>query len=130
MRSRTLVSFISLTGVAYPVGNVMPDLPLRDLSFCSKPCHHADTTLDLFSRGTDPESQHFNRSVRSTFKLSRDPGLKMKKNSEAYDVAALQLAFRNWNRKSRWLISWDSMPAQVTSSSTSGIETSGVFVMM
>lgn len=93
--ARTLVSFISLTGVAYPVGNVMPDLPADRLKLLQQTMPTMPILpLDLFSRGTDNRIATFQQE-RPDYYIHNYPeilDLKVKTKSEAYDVAG----FTNW----------------------------------
>jgi hypothetical protein len=90
--ARTLVSFISLTGVAYPVGNVMPDLPAQRLKLLQQTMPTMPILpLDLFSRGTDSRIATFQQE-RPDYYIHNYPeilDLKVKTKSEAYDVAGL-----------------------------------------
>jgi hypothetical protein len=90
--ARTLVSFISLTGVAYPVGNVMPDLPPQRLKLLQQTMPTMPILpLDLFSRGTDSRIPTFQQE-RPDYYIHNYPeilDLKVKTKSEAYDVAGL-----------------------------------------
>lgn len=93
--ARTLVSFISLTGVAYPVGNVMPDLPAERLKLLQQTMPTMPILpLDLFSRGTDSRIGTFQQE-RPDYYIHNYPeilDLKVKTKSEAYDVVGLT----NW----------------------------------
>ncbi len=93
--ARTLVSFISLTGVAYPVGNVMPDLPAERLKLLQQTMPTMPILpLDLFSRGTDNRIATFQHE-RPDYYIHNYPeivDLKVKTKSETYDVAGLT----NW----------------------------------
>jgi hypothetical protein len=93
--ARTLVSFISLTGVAYPVGNVMPDLPAERLKLLQQTMPTMPIIpLDLFSRGTDNRNKTFQRE-RPDYYIHNYPeilDLKVTTKSEAYDVVGLT----NW----------------------------------
>jgi hypothetical protein len=93
--ARTIVSFISLTGVAYPVGNVMADLPPDRLQLLQKTMPTLPILpMDLFSRGTDARDTTF-RKVRADSYIHNYPEiLDLKVNDKAgrYDVAG----FTNW----------------------------------
>jgi hypothetical protein len=93
--ARTLISFISLTGVAYPVGNVMPDLPAERLKLLQQTMPTMPILpLHLFSRGTDNRIATFQHE-RPDYYIHNYPeilDLKVKTKSEAYDVAGLT----NW----------------------------------
>jgi len=93
--ARTLVSYVSLTGVAYPVGNVMPDLPEQRLKLLRQTMPTMPILpLDLFSRGTDLRDTTFRR-VHPDDYIHNYPevlDLKVQAPSGAYDVVALT----NW----------------------------------
>jgi Melibiase/Alpha galactosidase C-terminal beta sandwich domain len=97
--ARTLVSLISLTGVAYPVGNVMLDLPpervkLLQLTMPTMPI----VPLDLFSRGTDSRIATF-RTERPDYYVHNYPeilDLKVQAAAGTYDVVGLT----NWRSES------------------------------
>ena len=93
--ARTLVSFISLTGVAYPVGNVMADLPEERLRLLQQTMPTMPIIpLDLFSRGTESRDTTFRRT-RADYYVHNYPeilDLKVNDKSGKYDVAG----FTNW----------------------------------
>jgi hypothetical protein len=93
--ARTIVSFISLTGVAYPVGNVMADLPQERLKLLQQTMPTMPIIpLDLFSRGTDSRDTTF-RKMRADSYIHNYPeilDLKVNEKSGRYDVAG----FTNW----------------------------------
>jgi hypothetical protein len=93
--ARTLVSFVSLTGVAYPVGNVMEDLPEERLRLLQNTMPTMPILpLDLFSRGTDSRDSLF-RYVTADAYIHNYPeilDLKVNAQSGAYDV----VGFTNW----------------------------------
>ncbi|HZR58870.1 MAG TPA: alpha-galactosidase [Terriglobales bacterium] len=93
--ARTLVSFISLTGVAYPVGNVMPDLPQERLKLLQETMPTMPILpLDLFSRGTKARDTEF-RYMQPDFYVHNYPeilDLKVSAKPEIYDV----VGFTNW----------------------------------
>ena len=93
--ARTLVTFISLTGVAYPVGNVMADLPEERLRLLQQTMPTMPIIpLDLFSRGTDSRDTTFRRT-RADYYVHNYPeilDLKVNDKSGRYDVAG----FTNW----------------------------------
>jgi hypothetical protein len=90
--ARTLVSFISLTGVAYPVGNVMPDLPASRLKLLQQTMPTMPILpLDLFSRGTDNRNSTFQHE-RPDYYIHNYPeilDLKVKTKPKPYDVVGL-----------------------------------------
>lgn len=93
--ARTLVSFISLTGVAYPAGNVMPDLPQERLKLLQETMLTMPILpLDLFSRGTKARDTEF-RYIQPEFYVHNYPeilDLKVSAKPEIYDV----VGFTNW----------------------------------
>ncbi len=93
--ARTVVSFISLTGVAYPVGNVMEDLPQERLKLLQQTMPTMPIIpLDLFSRGTDSRNTTF-RQTRADSYIHNYPeilDLKVNEKSGQYDV----VGFTNW----------------------------------
>ena len=97
--ARTLVSFISLTGVAYPVGNVMADLPEDRLRLLQQTMPTMPIVpLDLFSRGTSARVRTF-RQTRADDYIHNYPeilDLKVNQPSGTYDV----VGFTNWRSES------------------------------
>jgi hypothetical protein len=93
--ARTLVSFISLTGVAYPVGNIMTDLPPERLKLLQQTMPTMPILpLDLFSRGTKARDTIF-RYIQPDFYIHNYPeilDLKVNAEPETYDV----VGFTNW----------------------------------
>jgi hypothetical protein len=92
--ARTLVSYVSLTGVVYSLVSVMPDLPpervqLIKMTLPTMPI----VPIDLFSRGTD--AQYGMRNVDPDAYIHNYPeilDLKVNSKSGQYDVVALT----NW----------------------------------
>jgi hypothetical protein len=93
--ARTLVSFISLTGVAYPVGNVMSDLPEERFKLLQQTMPTMPILpLDLFSRGTKARDTIF-RYIQPDAYIHNYPeilDLKVSAKPETYDV----VGFTNW----------------------------------
>jgi hypothetical protein len=93
--ARTIVSFVSLTGVAYPVGNVMEDLPQERLKLLQQTMPTMPIIpMDLFSRGTDSRNTTF-RKLRADSYIHNYPeilDLKVNEKSGKYDV----VGFTNW----------------------------------
>jgi hypothetical protein len=93
--ARTLVSYVSLTGVAYPLASVMPELPeervrLLQATMPTMPI----LPVDLFSRGTDAQWDKF-KHVQPDYYVHNYPEmLDVKVNAApgVYDVVALT----NW----------------------------------
>jgi hypothetical protein len=93
--ARTLVSFIALTGVAYPLASVMPELPkarveLLKVTMPTLPI----LPMDLFSRGNDIEWNTFQRTSADYYIHNYPELLDLKVNNTlgAYDVVGLT----NW----------------------------------
>jgi hypothetical protein len=93
--ARTLVSILSLTGVAYPLAGVMPELPMDRLPLLQRTLPTMPIApMDLFSRGTDADWARF-RHVRADDFIHHYPeilDLKVASKSGTYDVVALP----NW----------------------------------
>jgi hypothetical protein len=93
--ARTLVSVVSLTGVAYPLTSIMPRLPeertrLLKMTMPTLPI----LPVDLYSRGTDIAWETFKRTTPDIY-IHNYPeilDLKVNANSGVYDVVALT----NW----------------------------------
>ena len=93
--ARTLVTYLALTGVAYPVASVLPELPpervrLLQMTLPTMPIFPAD----LFSRGTDMQWNKFKRTTPDTYIHNYPEVLDLKVNSISgvYDVVGLT----NW----------------------------------
>jgi hypothetical protein len=93
--ARTLTTWVSLTGVAYSLASVLPELPeerIRLLEMTMPPM--PILPVDLFSRGTDMRWDIFKRTTPDDY-LHDYPeilDLKVKAVSGTYDVVALT----NW----------------------------------
>ncbi len=93
--ARTLVSHVALTGVAYPLASVMPELPeyrvkLLQATMPTLPI----IPIDLFSRGTDSSWDRF-KHVQPDYYIHNYPevvDLKISTAAGTYDVAGLT----NW----------------------------------
>ncbi|MFN7992139.1 MAG: glycoside hydrolase family 36 protein [Bryobacteraceae bacterium] len=93
--ARTLVTYVALTGVAYPLASVMPELPeervnLLKVTMPTLPILPAD----LFSRGTDMQWDIF-KHVQSDFYFHNYPeilDLKVDRPGGKYDIIGLT----NW----------------------------------
>ena len=93
--ARTLVSYVSLTGVVYPLASVMPELPdervrLLKMTMPTTPI----LPVDLFSRGTDMRWDRF-KTTQPDFYIHNYPeilDLKVNAKSGVYDV----VGFTNW----------------------------------
>lgn len=93
--ARTIVSMVALTGVAYPLGDVMPELPPDRLPLLQRTLPTMPIApMDLFSRGSDADWACF-RSVCADDYIHHYPeilDLKVAAKSGTYDVLALP----NW----------------------------------
>jgi hypothetical protein len=93
--ARTLVSVVALTGVAYPLSGVMPELPADRLPLLQRTLPTMPIApMDLFSRGSDANWACF-RSVSADDYIHHYPeviNLKVAAQSGTYDVVALP----NW----------------------------------
>jgi len=93
--ARTLVSIVSLTGVAYPLTSIMPSLPeervrLLKMTMPTMPI----LPVDLFSRGTDITWDKFKHTTPDTYIHNYQEILDLKVNARSgvYDVVGLT----NW----------------------------------
>ena len=93
--ARTLVSVVSLSGVAYPLAGVMPELPPDRLPLLQRTMPTMPIApMDLFSRGTDVDWDTFKHVAADDY-LHYYPevlDLKVEAKSGTYDVVALP----NW----------------------------------
>jgi len=93
--ARTLVTYVALTGVAYPVSSILPELPeerakLLKMTLPTMPI----LPIDLFSRGTDMQWDKFMHTTPD-FYIHNYPeilDLKVNARSGVYDVIGLT----NW----------------------------------
>ncbi|MDB6012970.1 MAG: alpha-galactosidase [Gammaproteobacteria bacterium] len=93
--ARTLVTYVALTGVVYPLASVMPELPEARLKLLQATMPTLPIVpVDLFSRGTDAGWDKF-RHVQADYYVHNYPDiLDLKINGAAgdFDVVALT----NW----------------------------------
>lgn len=93
--ARTLVSYVSLTGVAYPLASVMPELPEERVRLLKATMPTMPILpVDLFSRGTDAQWDKF-KHVQADYYVHNYPEILNVKVNDApgvYDVVALT----NW----------------------------------
>ena len=93
--ARTLVSLVALTGVAYPLAGVMPELPPERLPLLQRTMPTMPIApMDLFSRGTDVDWDTF-KHIRADDYIHHYPeilDLKVEAKAGTYDVVALP----NW----------------------------------
>jgi hypothetical protein len=89
--ARTLVTYISLTGVAYPLASVMPELPTERVKLLQATMPTLPILpIDLFSRGTDSSWDKF-KHVQADYYIHHYPellDLKVDSSAGVYDVAA------------------------------------------
>ena len=93
--ARTVVTYVALTGVAYPMASVMPELPeervrLLKMTLPTMPI----LPVDLFSRGTDMQWDRFKQTTPDLYIHNYPEILDLKVNapSGVYDVVGLT----NW----------------------------------
>jgi hypothetical protein len=93
--ARTLVSLVSLSGVAYPLAGVMPELPAERLPLLQRTMPTMSIMpMDLFSRGTDVDWATF-KNISADDYIHNYPeilDLKVAAKSGTYEVVALP----NW----------------------------------
>ena len=93
--ARTLVTYVALTGVAYPVASVLPELPEERVALLKKTLPTLPILpIDLFSRGTDMRWDRF-KDTRADDYIHNYPeilDLKVNARSGTYDVVGLT----NW----------------------------------
>ncbi len=90
--ARTLVSFVSLTGVAYPLTSIMPRLPEERVSLLKMTMPTLPIMpVDLFSRGTDITWDKFKFTTPDNYIHDYPEIIDLKVNAPSgmYDVAAL-----------------------------------------
>jgi len=93
--ARTLVTYVALTGVTYPLASVLPELPeervrLLKMTLPTMPI----LPVDLFSRGTDMQWDRF-KNTQPDYYIHNYPeilDLKVNAKSGVYDVVGLT----NW----------------------------------
>ena len=93
--ARTVVSWVALTGVVYPLASVMPEVPPERLELLHKTLPSMPILpVDLFSRGSDMDWDTFKHTTPDTYIHHYPEILDLKVNAPAgvYDVAA----FTNW----------------------------------
>ena len=93
--ARTVVSWVALTGVVYPLASVMPEVPPERLELLHKTLPTMPILpVDLFSRGSDIDWDTFKHTTPDTYIHHYPEILDLKVNAPAgvYDVAAVT----NW----------------------------------
>jgi hypothetical protein len=93
--AHTVVSYVALTGVAYPMASVMPELPEERVELLKKTLPTMPILpIDLFSRGTDMQWDKFKHTTPDYY-IHNYPeilDLKVHATSGVYDVVGLT----NW----------------------------------
>jgi hypothetical protein len=96
--ARTLVTFIALTGVVYPLASVLPELPEERVNLLKATLPTMPILpVDLFSRGTDMQWNIF-KHTQQDYYIHNYPeilDLKVNANSGVYDVVGLT----NWRNE-------------------------------
>jgi len=93
--AHTLVSYLALTGVVYPLASVMPELPEERVNLLKATLPPVPVfPVDLFSRGTDMQWDKFKLTTADTYIHNYPEILDLKVNAAAgvYDVAGVT----NW----------------------------------
>jgi hypothetical protein len=99
--ARTLVTYVSLTGVAYPLASVMPELPQERVELLRKTMPTMPIIpIDLFSRGTDMQWDKFKHTTPDDYIHNYPEILDLKVNatSGVYDVVGLT-NWRSWTTR-------------------------------
>ncbi len=99
--ARSVVSYVALTGVVYPLASVMPELPPQRVDMLKKTMPPLPIMpVDLFSRGTDMHWDTFKQTQADYYIHNYPEILDLKVNAPAgvYDVVGLT--------------NWRSAPAQ------------------
>lgn len=98
--ARTLVTYVSLTGVAFPLASVMPELPPSRVELLQKTMPTLPVLpMDLFSRGTDMTWDKFMHTTQDYYVHNYPDILDLKVNGVlgVYDVVAVT----NWRSQER-----------------------------
>jgi hypothetical protein len=99
--ARTLVSIISLTGVAYPLTSILPRLPEDRVVLLKKTMPTLPILpVDLFSRGSDITWDKFKHTTPEAYIHNYPELIDLKVNAgyESFDV----VAFTNWRGESSY----------------------------
>ncbi len=94
--ARTIATYVSLSGVVYPVASVLPELPAERVRILKATMPTLPIfPVDLYSRGTDMQWYKFKETTPDTYLHNYPEILDLKVNAEpgSYDVAA----FTNWS---------------------------------
>ncbi|HSM77899.1 MAG TPA: glycoside hydrolase family 36 protein [Bryobacteraceae bacterium] len=98
--ARTLVTYVSLTGVAFPLASVMPELPPSRVELLKKTMPTLPVLpADLFSRGTDMTWDKFMHTTQDYYVHNYPELLDLKVNGAlgTYDVVGVT----NWRSQAR-----------------------------
>ena len=96
--ARTVVTYVSLTGVVYPMASVMSELPAERVQLLKQTLPTVPILpIDLFSRGTDAKWDTFKHTTPDDYIHNYPEVLDVKVNAPAgvYDVVALT-NWRSW----------------------------------
>jgi hypothetical protein len=96
--ARTVVTYVSLTGVAYSMASVMSELPAERVQLLKQTLPTMPILpVDLFSRGTDAKEVLFKHTTQDAYIHNFPEILDLKVNAPAgvYDVVALT-NWRSW----------------------------------
>jgi hypothetical protein len=96
--AHTVVSYVALTGVAYPVASVMPELPEERVQLLQKTLPTMPILpVDLFSRGTNMQWDIFKHTTTDDYIHNYPEILDVKVNAQSgvYDVVGLT-NWRSW----------------------------------
>jgi len=96
--ARTVVTYVSLTGVAYPMASVMSELPAERVQLLKQTLPTLPILpIDLFSRGTDAKWDTFKHTTPDDYIHNYPEVLDVKVNAQSgvYDVVALT-NWRSW----------------------------------
>ena len=99
--ARTVVSYVALSGAAYSLGSIMPELPQQRVDLLHKTLPTMPIfPVDLFSRGTSTSWDKFKHTTPDTYIHNYPEILDLKVNSAAgtYDVVAMT-NWRSWDAK-------------------------------
>jgi len=96
--AHTVVTYVALTGVAYPMASVMPELPEERVQLLKKTLPTMPILpIDLYSRGTDMQWDKFKHTTPDTYIHNYPEILDVKVNARSgvYDVVGLT-NWRSW----------------------------------
>jgi hypothetical protein len=96
--ARTVVTYVALTGVVYPMASVMPELPEERVQLLKQTLPTMPILpIDLFSRGTDVKTDTFKHTTPDYYIHNYPEILDLKVNAKigVYDVVGLT-NWRSW----------------------------------